>query len=75
MLPSFLPEGSRNPLASVRIPTLTKGSRPFRIGGHVCCVVAEFVAGGTLKEFLIKHRRSKLPLKTVVHLALDLAQG
>ncbi|CAF1841903.1 hypothetical protein HID58_060394 [Brassica napus] len=52
-------------------------------GGHgngahpakACCVVVEYVAGGTLKKFLIKKYRSKLPIKDVIQLALDLARG
>ncbi|CAN8280357.1 unnamed protein product [Cochlearia groenlandica] len=50
-------------------------------GGHgqhtarACCVVVEYVAGGTLKKFLIRKYRSKLPIKDVIQLALDLARG
>ncbi|KAF8051648.1 hypothetical protein N665_1686s0004 [Sinapis alba] len=47
-------------------------------GAHpakACCVVVEYVAGGTLKKFLIKKYRSKLPIKDVIQLALDLARG
>ncbi|XP_056856226.1 serine/threonine-protein kinase STY13-like [Raphanus sativus] len=40
-----------------------------------CCVVVEYVAGGTLKKFLIKKYRTKLPIKDVIQLALDLARG
>ncbi|KAG6502490.1 hypothetical protein ZIOFF_034769 [Zingiber officinale] len=43
--------------------------------GRACCVVVEYVAGGTLKQYLIKNRRKKLPLKIVVQIALDLARG
>nr|GMC99484.1 serine/threonine-protein kinase STY8-like [Ipomoea batatas] len=42
---------------------------------NVCCVVVEYLPGGTLKSFLIKNRRRKLPFKVVVQLALDLARG
>ncbi|ONK81789.1 uncharacterized protein A4U43_C01F32890 [Asparagus officinalis] len=41
----------------------------------VCCVVVEYLAGGTLKTYLIKNRRRKLAFKVVVQLALDLAKG
>lgn len=68
MLPSISPA----PKAALGLGS-QKGS--FRLGAHTCCVVAEYVPGGTLKEFLIKHRRSKLPLRTVIQLALDLAQA
>ncbi|ESQ43745.1 hypothetical protein EUTSA_v10006026mg [Eutrema salsugineum] len=47
------------------------GAHPAR----ACCVVVEYVAGGTLKKFLIRKYRSKLPIKDVIQLALDLARG
>ncbi|XP_072990559.1 serine/threonine-protein kinase 54-like [Typha latifolia] len=40
-----------------------------------CCVVVEYLAGGTLKQYLIKNRRKKLAYKIVIQLALDLARG
>jgi len=42
---------------------------------NVCCVVVEYLAGGNLKQYLIKNRRRKLALKVVIQLALDLARG
>ncbi|XP_058188273.1 serine/threonine-protein kinase STY13-like [Rhododendron vialii] len=42
---------------------------------NVCCVVVEYLPGGTLKSFLIKSRRRKLAFKVVIQLALDLARG
>ena len=42
---------------------------------NVCCVIVEYLAGGTLKTFLIKNRRRKLAFKVVVQIALDLARG
>lgn len=45
------------------------------ISSKACCVVVEYLQGGTLKNYLIKKRRQKLPMKTVVELALDLARG
>ncbi|KAH9612934.1 hypothetical protein KSS87_017135, partial [Heliosperma pusillum] len=42
---------------------------------RVCCVIVEYIPGGTLKQFLIRNRRKKLPFKDVVQLALDLARG
>lgn len=55
-------------------------NNPLRHGhSHVpsraCCVVVEFVSGGNLKNFLYRNRRKKLPFKTVIKLALDLARG
>lgn len=42
---------------------------------RACCVVVEFLPGGTLKQFLIKNRRKKLAYKIVIQLALDLSRG
>ncbi|KAL9232821.1 hypothetical protein vseg_007886 [Gypsophila vaccaria] len=42
---------------------------------RMCCVVVEYIPGGTLKQLLIRNRRSKLPLKDVIQLALGLARG
>lgn len=42
---------------------------------NVSCVVVEYLAGGTLKNFLIKNRRKKLAFKIVVQIALDIARG
>jgi hypothetical protein len=42
---------------------------------RACCVIVEFLPGGTLKQYLIRNRRKKLAYKVVVQLALDLARG
>ncbi|TYI66745.1 hypothetical protein E1A91_D09G246700v1 [Gossypium mustelinum] len=42
---------------------------------RACCVVVEYLPGGTLKQYLIRNRRKKLAFKIVVQLALDLARG
>ncbi|EEC69302.1 hypothetical protein OsI_38367 [Oryza sativa Indica Group] len=42
---------------------------------RACCVVVEFLGGGTLKKYLIEHYRSKLPYGEVVRLALSMARG
>ncbi|KAK6141358.1 hypothetical protein DH2020_024908 [Rehmannia glutinosa] len=42
---------------------------------RACCVVVEYIPGGTLKKFLIRNSRKKLAFKTVIQLALDLARG
>lgn len=55
----------------LKIPSNGETLLPSR----ACCVVLEYVAGGTLKQYLIKHSRRKLPYKTVIQLALDLARG
>ncbi|KAH7653256.1 Dual-specificity kinase protein [Dioscorea alata] len=45
------------------------------IPARACCVVVEYLAGGTLKQFLIRHRQRKLAYKIVIELALDLSRG
>lgn len=42
---------------------------------RACCVVVEYLLGGTLKGFLIRNCRKKLTYKTVIQLALDLSRG
>lgn len=42
---------------------------------NICCVVVEYLAGGTLKSYLIRNMRKKLAFKIVVQLGLDLARG
>ncbi|XP_047315961.1 serine/threonine-protein kinase STY13-like [Impatiens glandulifera] len=42
---------------------------------RACCVVVEYLPGGTLKKYLIRNSRKKLPFKTVIQLALDLSRG
>lgn len=48
---------------------------PIGMPKNVCCVVVEYLPGGTLKSYLIKNRRRKLAFKVVVQIALDLARG
>ncbi|CAI7869549.1 unnamed protein product [Closterium sp. NIES-54] len=49
----------------------------LRVGRNFCCVVLEFLPGGTLKQLLAKQSRQKkrLPLKRALHLALQVAEG
>ncbi|KAG7542896.1 Protein kinase domain [Arabidopsis thaliana x Arabidopsis arenosa] len=49
----------------------SKGSLPQQ----ACCVVVEYLPGGTLKQHLIRHKSKKLAFKAVIKLALDLARG
>lgn len=42
---------------------------------RACCVVVEYLPGGTLKRFLIRNYRKKLAFKVVIELALDLSRG
>ncbi|KAK4715796.1 hypothetical protein R3W88_014134 [Solanum pinnatisectum] len=45
------------------------------INGY-CCIVVEYVGGGNLQSYLSKHRmKKKLPLDTIIQLALDVAKG
>lgn len=39
------------------------------------CLVVEFVPGGTLKSYLMKHRVKRIPLKSAIKFALDIAKG
>ncbi|KAI3507135.1 hypothetical protein L1887_21935 [Cichorium endivia] len=39
------------------------------------CVVSEYLKGGSLRSYLSKHRIKKLPYKTVVRFAIDIAKG
>lgn len=60
--------------SNLKIPqnsTSNSGGLPAR----TCCVLVEFLAGGTLKQYLIKNRNKKLTYKIVIQLALDLARG
>ncbi|KAL8475495.1 hypothetical protein ACS0TY_028230 [Phlomoides rotata] len=54
---------------------LQKDNGHFGVPHNVCCVVVEYLPGGTLKNFLIKNSRTKLAFKVVMQLALDLARG
>ncbi|OVA15530.1 Protein kinase domain [Macleaya cordata] len=67
--------------ASMGTSNLKIPSRNSSIEGHsslpsrACCVVVEYLPGGTLKQYLIRNRRKKLPFKIVIQLALDLSRG
>ncbi|MBA0583458.1 hypothetical protein Gorai_014314, partial [Gossypium raimondii] len=62
--------------SNLKIPTKdgiseNNNSLPAR----ACCVVVEYLPGGTLKNFLIRNRRKKLAFKVVIQIALDLSRG
>ncbi|KAL2535425.1 Protein kinase superfamily protein [Forsythia ovata] len=62
--------------SNLKIPsrnTLTDGHNLFP--SNACCVVVEYIPGGTLKKFLIRNSRKKLAFKVVIQLALDLVRG
>ncbi|KAL0393014.1 UNVERIFIED_CONTAM: Serine/threonine-protein kinase STY13 [Sesamum radiatum] len=46
-----------------------------KLPSRACCVLVEFVPGGTLKNFLFKNRKKKLAFRVVIELALDLSRG
>lgn len=53
------------------VPSDSQDSLPSK----ACCLVVEFIAGGTLKKFLYNNRKKKLAFKVVIQLALDLSRG
>ncbi|CAM6123441.1 unnamed protein product [Calypogeia fissa] len=60
----------------LQIPSFQNGIDDFfLVGSNICCVVVEYLAGGTLKDYLIRNRRRKLAFKVVIQLALDLSRG
>eukprot|EP01018_Ginkgo_biloba_P003897 Gb_15322 [translate_table: standard] len=62
--------------SELRIPAQDSlGGDLVQVPSRACCVVVEYLAGGTLKAYLIKNRRRKLAFKVVVQLALDLSRG
>ncbi|KAI7743252.1 hypothetical protein M8C21_030859 [Ambrosia artemisiifolia] len=62
--------------SDLKIP-LNNASNPGHnsLPSRACCVVVEYLPGGTLKKYLIRNSRKKLSFKIVVQLALDLARG
>lgn len=62
--------------SELRIPAQNSlNGNAIQVPSRTCCVVVEYLAGGTLKNFLIKNRRKKLAFKVVIQLALDLSRG
>ncbi|CAO2821497.1 unnamed protein product [Amaranthus hypochondriacus] len=61
--------------SNLKIPVKASSNAPRALSSRVCCVVVEYIPGGTLKQFLIRNRRKKLAFKVVIQLALDLARG
>lgn len=50
-------------------------SAPPDLPESACCVVVEYLSGGTLRQHLYANRSNKLTYEEVVELALDLARG
>lgn len=62
--------------SDLQIPSTVVGDDGFvHVPNNACCLLVEYLAGGTLKDFLIRNRRKKLSFKTVMQLALDMARG
>ncbi|KAI4342728.1 hypothetical protein MLD38_027315 [Melastoma candidum] len=61
--------------SNLKIPSKTPSETHSSIPARACCVVVEYLAGGTLKQYLIRNCRRKLPYKVVIQLALDLSRG
>ncbi|KAJ3699965.1 hypothetical protein LUZ61_003670 [Rhynchospora tenuis] len=61
--------------SDLRLPSDKGKSQLTSIPSRAVCVVLEFVAGGNLKQFLIKNRTKRLPFDVFLELALDLARG
>lgn len=62
--------------SDLKIPTNnTSNAAQNSLPSRACCVVVEYLPGGTLKKYLIRNCRKKLSFKIVVQLALDLSRG
>lgn len=61
--------------SNLKIPSKNPSNAEESLPSRACCVIVEYIPGGTLKQYLIKNRRKKLAYKIVVQLALDLARG
>ncbi|XP_012452951.1 serine/threonine-protein kinase STY13 [Gossypium raimondii] len=62
--------------SNLRIPSQNASAdNHSSMPSRACCVVVEYLPGGTLKQYLIRNRRKKLAFKVVIKLALDLSRG
>ncbi|KAJ7979999.1 Protein kinase family protein [Quillaja saponaria] len=61
--------------SNLKVPSKNSSSDGHSFPSRACCVVVEYIPGGTLKQFLIRNRRKKISLKVVIQLALDLSRG
>lgn len=74
LLSQFL--GASMGTSNLKIPSKsTAGDNENSLPSRACCVIVEYLPGGTLKNFLIRNRRKKLAYKIVIQLALDLSRG
>ncbi|XP_042026691.1 serine/threonine-protein kinase STY13-like [Salvia splendens] len=67
--------GASMGLPQLKIPVKDSSDRYTNVPPLSCCVVVEYLPGGTLKNYLFQNRIKKLPFKVVIQLALDLAKG
>ncbi|KAH1081369.1 hypothetical protein J1N35_021130 [Gossypium stocksii] len=61
--------------SNLKIRTKDATSQNNSVLPSSACSVVEYVAGGTLKNYLIRNRRKKLAFKVVIQIALDLSRG
>lgn len=61
--------------SNLKIPSKNPSEGYTTLPSRACCVVVEFLAGGTLKNLLYENRKKKLAYKIVIQLALDLSRG
>ncbi|KAL7198743.1 hypothetical protein ACSBR2_021110 [Camellia fascicularis] len=62
--------------SNLKIPLNSNSSDAHNsLPSRACCVVVEYLPGGTLKKYLIRNIRKKLAFRVVIQLALDLSRG
>ncbi|CAI8592130.1 unnamed protein product [Vicia faba] len=61
--------------SNLKIPSKNSIDNQETLPSRACCVIVEFLTGGTPKQYLIKNRGKKLAYKIVVQLVLDLSRG
>ncbi|KAH0675317.1 hypothetical protein KY285_023118 [Solanum tuberosum] len=68
----FIGAIKKNNMSKIKI----KCQKCARLPINGCCIVVEYIGGGTLQSYLSKHTmKKKLPLDTIIQLALDVAKG
>ncbi|XP_028127429.1 serine/threonine-protein kinase STY13-like [Camellia sinensis] len=62
--------------SNLKIPSDNTSSDAHNsLPSRACCVIVEYLLGGTLKKYLIRNWRKKLAFGVVIQLALDLSRG
>ncbi|KAJ6351271.1 hypothetical protein OIU78_007232 [Salix suchowensis] len=67
--------GASMGISNLKIPAKNPSDGHISLPARACCVVVEYLPGGTLKHYLIRNSRRKLAFKVVIQLALDLSRG